>query len=96
MARLNSDAEDVAVLRAVRKAVGPNIRLRADANRGWSLQQACNFVRALGKAPEVALEYLEEPVPEGGDEGWSTLVLLSEVHKVPLALDESLEPGLFL
>lgn len=55
---------------AVRAAVGPHITLRADANRGWSLEQAVAFARACGYggstrgagAGSVGLEYVEEPV----------------------------------
>lgn len=32
--------EDAAVVTAVREAVGPEVTLRADANRAWNLEEA--------------------------------------------------------
>ena len=44
---------------AIRQAVGPDIGLRADANRRWTLQQAVEFAEAASSAdlevlPELA------------------------------------------
>ncbi len=50
------------VMQAVRAAAGPEIMLRADANRGWDLDDAIKFgcgVRAVG------LQFIEEPVKGG-------------------------------
>ncbi len=41
--RQQDPAQDAAMVVAVRQAVGPNIVLRADANRKWSLNQAVAF-----------------------------------------------------
>lgn len=97
VARLNSVKKDVAVLRAIRNAVGPDIRLRVDANRGWSLRQALDFVAAIQKETKkeapVNPEYIEEPLKENEatELAWETWAKLC--NGVPLALDESLEPG---
>lgn len=77
--------EDAAALLAIRAAVGPGVRLRADANRAWSLDQAAAFARAAAGA---ALEYVEEPTADPAD--------LAELHRrtgLPLALDESVDEG---
>lgn len=58
MGRREDPAEDAAVLAAVREAVGPAVRLRADANRKWSLEAALAFARA---AANVDLEVLFSP-----------------------------------
>ena len=50
---------DAARLLAVRRAVGPDVRLRADANRRWSLNDALTFGLQVADAN---LEYVEEPV----------------------------------
>ena len=53
--------EDAARLSAVRRAVGPGVGLRADANRGWALNDALTF--GLGVL-DADLEYVEEPVAD--------------------------------
>lgn len=42
--------------------MGPHIHLRADANRGWDPPTAVEFFTLLERHPEVALEYIEEPM----------------------------------
>jgi O-succinylbenzoate synthase len=78
---------DIEQVRRVRRALGPEVSLRLDANRAWSATQALAFgegVRGCG------VEYLEEPLadPEG-------LPALAAALPVPVALDETvvgLEP----
>ncbi|MBD3758435.1 MAG: o-succinylbenzoate synthase [Microbacterium sp.] len=60
-------ADDVARVRAVRAAMGPEGRIRLDANGGWNVDEAEHAVHALA---EFDLEYLEQPcasVPELAD-----------------------------
>lgn len=52
--------DDIRRVRAVREAIGPDIRLIADANQGWDALTAIKFGRAV---EEVGLYWLEEPVP---------------------------------
>lgn len=40
--------EDAAAVLAIRRAVGPTVALRADANRRWSLEQAVQVRAGLG------------------------------------------------
>ncbi|MCC5846951.1 MAG: hypothetical protein JJU29_02575 [Verrucomicrobia bacterium] len=60
----------------------PNCRLRLDANRRWTIEDA---MRVLGQIPPLNLEYLEEPFhdPERYEDLWSRT-------SAPVALDESL------
>lgn len=53
-------ANDVARVAAVREALGPDGRIRVDANAAWSVAEA---VEALGRLEEAAggLEYAEQP-----------------------------------
>ncbi|MDR6867326.1 O-succinylbenzoate synthase [Microbacterium resistens] len=56
--------EDVSRVRAVREALGPEGRIRVDANGGWSVDEAERAIHALA---EFDLEYAEQPcatVPE--------------------------------
>jgi len=74
-------AGDVARIRAVRDAVGPLIRLRADANGAWDLSTADAALRAL---QPFDLQYLEQPVMDA-----EALATLHERAYLPLAADES-------
>lgn len=53
-------ADDVARVAAVRHAMGPDARVRVDANAGWAVAEA---VEALAALAEFGLEYAEQPVP---------------------------------
>src|SRR2546427_377722 len=59
-------AEDEERLRALRDAVGPDVRIRVDANQAWSADEAIEALRALA---EYRLEYAEQPVPADDIEG---------------------------
>ncbi|OAN35235.1 o-succinylbenzoate synthase [Microbacterium sp. H83] len=78
-------AEDVARVRAVREAMGPEGRIRVDANGLWNVDEAEHAVHALS---EFDLEYVEQPcatVPELAE-------LRSRVKYmgIPVAADESI------
>ena len=53
--------KDADRLRAIREAVGPNVSIRADANRGYSPEEAIQLCR-LAEKYGVGLELLEQPV----------------------------------
>lgn len=53
-------ADDVARVAAVRRAIGPEGRLRIDANTNWNVDEAEHAIHAL--AP-FDLEYVEQPCP---------------------------------
>ncbi|MCU1570648.1 MAG: O-succinylbenzoate synthase [Naasia sp.] len=79
-----SGAEDVARVAAVRAALGPEGRIRVDANGRWNVDEAERAVHAL--AP-YDLEYLEQPCTELGE-----LIELGRRIRyldVPIALDEA-------
>ena len=83
--RLNPE-DDAKVLVALRKALGPNVGLRADANRAWDLGQALVFGRLVSG---MSLEYVEEPLQNPED-----LLGFYEETGVPVGLDESVDDGL--
>ena len=64
----------------------PDIDVRIDANRAWTLQTAKAFLDATC---HLTLDYIEEPLKDKTD-----LAAFARVSHVPLALDETLrEPG---
>ena len=78
---------DVARVAAVRQALGPQGRLRVDANTAWSPAEA---VEALAELSQFHLEYAEQPV--AGVEGLRQVrrELDARGVAVPLAADESI------
>lgn len=72
--------DDVAAVQALAAALPSHVRLRADANRSWSLEDAVVFGEVRG-----ALEFVEEPLRDPGQ-----LDALWEAARLPVALDESL------
>src|SRR5919202_7155821 len=52
---------DVARVRAVREAIGPDVRLGIDANGGWAPRVAIPTIRRL--AAEAGIFFAEQPVP---------------------------------
>ena len=82
---------DIERLRAVRRAVGEDVVLRADANGAWDRETARAAVARL--AP-LDLAYLEQPLPADDLEGAAALrsatVDADRDPRVPIALDESL------
>jgi o-succinylbenzoate synthase len=57
---------DVERVRAVRKAVGPEVRIRIDANQGYDVATAVGVLRKL---EDCDLEYIEQPVPRWNHAG---------------------------
>ena len=51
-------ADDIARVRAVREGMGPEGRIRIDANGGWNLDEAEHAIHAMA---EFDLEYAEQP-----------------------------------
>ena len=63
-------------------AIRPDLKLRLDANRGFELQQAIEFVACI---PLHAIEYIEEPCRQPSDNQ-----SFYKAIEAPWALDESL------
>ena len=74
-------AGDVAQVAAMRELLGPEARLRLDANGAWSVGDAVERLRAMGRH---TIELAEEPVA-----GLEQLADLRTRIRIPLAADES-------
>ena len=78
--------DDAGRLAAVRAAVGPEVGIRVDANGAWGTpEHALANLRAL---EPVGLELCEEPV-----HGVEALRAVRAGTKVPIAMDETHDPG---
>lgn len=53
---------DVDRIAAIREAVGPNVKLRVDANQGWSAQESVAIIKTM-EDKALNIELVEQPVP---------------------------------
>lgn len=77
---------DLAVIEAVREAVGGEARVRLDANGAWSFERAAQLLRA---AEPAGIELVEQPVATLGEMADLRSRLRGDGIHIPLAADES-------
>ncbi|KAG5532630.1 hypothetical protein RHGRI_027056 [Rhododendron griersonianum] len=82
VARRQDPIEDARVIQEVRKRVGPQINLRADANQKWTYDEAVRFSSSV---MNCNLQYIEEPVQDEEE-----IVKFCEQTGLPVALDETI------
>jgi L-alanine-DL-glutamate epimerase-like enolase superfamily enzyme len=75
-------AEDEARVRAIREAVGKDVRIRLDPNMAWSPRTAVRMIHRLAR---YNLEYVEQPIAGWDVEGMAEVARAGDV---PLAADE--------
>ncbi|NLV41609.1 MAG: o-succinylbenzoate synthase [Candidatus Hydrogenedentes bacterium] len=82
--------EDIALTLNLRSLLGPDVALRLDANRAWSLEEAESFLRRMTEEDALyalaPVAFIEEPLKD-----WTQLPELAARTRVPLALDETLQ-----
>lgn len=77
-------AEDLARIAAIRQAVGPEVKLRIDANQGWSRVVAREVLSLLAA---FDIQYCEQPVKAWDIDG---LAAVSADSPIPIMADEAL------
>ena len=60
--------KDVERIAAIRNALGPDIRIRVDANQGWTPRQSVAIISAL-EDKDLDIDLVEQPVPAGDLDG---------------------------
>lgn len=75
--------DDIERIRQIRKAVGSDIKLRIDANQGWTYDDAVTVLTAVG---EFDIQFCEQPMRRWNDE---RLPALCKISPIPLMADES-------
>jgi len=75
--------EDIARIKAIREAVGSEVKIRIDANQAWSPKEA---IRIIDRIAEYDIELVEQPVPAYDIEG---LAEVTRNSKVLIMTDES-------
>ncbi|ONK69405.1 uncharacterized protein A4U43_C05F22510 [Asparagus officinalis] len=81
VARRKNPEEDASIIQEIRKMVGYQVNIRADANRKWTYEQAIRFGSSV---KNCNLQYIEEPVCLEDD-----IVRFCEETGLPVALDET-------
>jgi O-succinylbenzoate synthase len=77
-------ADDIARVREVRRLLGPEGRIRVDANGGWNVDEAEHAIHALA---EFDLEYVEQPC--GSVDELAQIRKRVKYMGIPIAADES-------
>ncbi len=78
--------KDVERVTEIYKTLNKNIKLRLDANQGWSAKESVELLHALEKQNIIA-EFIEQPVAADNFEG---LKYIKERVQTPLLADESI------
>jgi len=78
-----SPEEDVERIKRIREAVGPDVKIRVDANQGWKFDDA---VYVLNKIADYDVELCEQPLEAGDLKGHARL---RKESPIPIMLDES-------
>ena len=82
--KLGEDIDtDAARIEAVRRAVGPDIRIRVDANQGWTVKDTIRISRIFA---ELNVGLIEQPVPAYDING---LAEIRQSTDIMIAADES-------
>ena len=75
--------EDIARVKQIRKAVGADMKIRIDANQGWSFDAAIYALQSMG---ESDIEFCEQPMRTWHDDRLPELMQLSPIK---IMADES-------
>ena len=75
--------DDIDRIRHIRKSF-PTIKIRLDANQGWSFEQACRVIEQL---QDLEIELIEEPIKGTPEQ----LHKLSQLSDIPILLDETIQ-----
>lgn len=76
---------DLDRLKAVRQAAGPKVKIRIDANQGWTVRQALVMLEEMERL-DLGIELVEQPVPARDRAG---LAEVARRSPVPVVADES-------
>lgn len=76
---------DIERMKAIRRAVGYDVKLRIDANQGWKPKEAVKVLRKM-EDEGLDIEFVEQPVVAHDIEG---LKLVTDNISIPVLADES-------
>ncbi len=76
---------DVARIASIREAIGGGIRLRVDANQGWTAKEAVHIITAM-EEKGLNIDLVEQPVPAHDLDGMRAI---TKAVATPILADES-------
>jgi O-succinylbenzoate synthase len=74
--------EEIQLINSLRETVGPEIKIRLDGNKSWSIAEAVHFGKSVN---HLMIEFIEEPL-----RGLTHLSSFYDETGIPVGLDESL------
>ena len=77
--------KDVERIAAIREAIGPDIKIRVDANQGWNAKQSVQIITAM-ENKGLDIELVEQPVPAHDIKG---MQFVTSHVATPILADES-------
>ncbi|MDF2589928.1 MAG: L-alanine-DL-glutamate epimerase [Anaerocolumna sp.] len=77
--------KDVERIASIRQAIGPNIKIRVDANQGWNAKQSVQIITAM-EDKGLDIELVEQPVPAHDFKG---MQYVTSRVATPILADES-------
>lgn len=77
--------DDIQRILAIREAIGPNPKIRLDANQGWTPKDAVYAIRKMERL-QLGIQFVEQPVKAHQIEG---LKYVKEHTTIPIMADES-------
>ncbi|TYR81387.1 dipeptide epimerase [Priestia megaterium] len=77
---------DIKRIESIRAVIPDHVKLRLDANQGWSPKLAVQLINEMERK-EFGIELVEQPVPA---DDWEGLKFVTERVNVPIMADESL------
>ncbi|WP_010631515.1 mandelate racemase/muconate lactonizing enzyme family protein [Sporolactobacillus vineae] len=81
----STEQEDLKRVSGIRRAVGPDIKIRLDANQGWSVKEAISAIRKMEHL-DLDIELVEQPLPAWD---FSGMKQVTESVVTPIMADES-------
>jgi L-alanine-DL-glutamate epimerase-like enolase superfamily enzyme len=82
----NDPKLDIARIQAIRERIPSHVRIRLDANQGWTPKEAVQIINEMERL-KLGIEFVEQPVAAHDLEG---LKFVTERVNVPIMADESL------
>lgn len=75
--------QDIAAIKSIRHEIGDDVRLRVDANQGWTAKEALQYINAV---EPFQVEAIEQPLPCWDLEG---MAFVRKNSIIPIMADES-------
>jgi L-alanine-DL-glutamate epimerase-like enolase superfamily enzyme len=82
----NDPKKDIERVIAIHDALDKNIKLRLDANQGWTAQESVKLLQSL-EVKDIIAEFIEQPIAADDIEG---LKYIKERVQTPLLADEAI------